>query len=116
MLSHYTPQRRLEETRYSSYSFSTSALDGVSGQSHAPQALYPWERTPPVPIVQEAGWARAVLDTKVREKIILPLPGIELDGPVVQALARHYTDSATQLTHKWLCSRKIKPKKVPIFK
>jgi hypothetical protein len=25
--------------RYSSYSFSTSALDGVSGQRHAPAAL-----------------------------------------------------------------------------
>jgi hypothetical protein len=35
------------ERRYSSYSFSTSALDGVSGQRHAPAALYlrgkdPW--------------------------------------------------------------------------
>jgi hypothetical protein len=116
MLSHYTAQRRLEETRYSSYSFSTSALDGVSGQSHAPPALYPWERTPGTHCA--GGWMgpRAVLDTEVREKILLPLPGIELDGPVVQALARHYTDSATQLTHQWLCSRKIKTKKVPIFK
>jgi hypothetical protein len=32
--------------RYSSYSLSTSALDGVSGQFHAPDALYPRERTP----------------------------------------------------------------------
>jgi hypothetical protein len=29
---------------------------GVSGQQHAPAALYPGERTP-VPIGQEAGWA-----------------------------------------------------------
>jgi hypothetical protein len=29
----------LGERRYSSYSFSTSALDGVSGQLHAPAAL-----------------------------------------------------------------------------
>jgi hypothetical protein len=29
-----------EESRYSSYSFFTSALDGVSGQRHAPAALY----------------------------------------------------------------------------
>jgi hypothetical protein len=29
------------ERRYSSYSFMTSAVDGVSGQHHAPTALYP---------------------------------------------------------------------------
>jgi hypothetical protein len=29
----------LEERKYSSYSFSTSALVGVSGQRHAPAAL-----------------------------------------------------------------------------
>jgi hypothetical protein len=38
-LSHYTPRRRLGERRYSSYSFSTSAVDGVRGQRHAPAAL-----------------------------------------------------------------------------
>jgi hypothetical protein len=38
-LFHYTPRRRLGERRYSSYSFLTSALDGVSGQRHAPAAL-----------------------------------------------------------------------------
>jgi hypothetical protein len=36
--SHYTPWRRLGG-RYSSYSFSTSALDGVSDQRHARAAL-----------------------------------------------------------------------------
>jgi hypothetical protein len=29
----------------------------VSGQRHAPAALYPPGKGPPVPIVQEAGWA-----------------------------------------------------------
>jgi hypothetical protein len=38
--SHYTPWRRLGERRYSSYSFLTSTLDGVSGQRQAPAALY----------------------------------------------------------------------------
>jgi hypothetical protein len=33
--SRYTPWRRLGIEEYSSYSFTTSALDGVSGQSHA---------------------------------------------------------------------------------
>jgi hypothetical protein len=30
---------------------------GVSGQRHAPAALLPPEKGPPVPTVQEAGWA-----------------------------------------------------------
>jgi hypothetical protein len=30
---------------------------GVSGQHHAPAALYPQGKGPPVPIVQETGWA-----------------------------------------------------------
>jgi hypothetical protein len=30
---------------------------GVSGQRHAPAALYPPGKGPPVPIVQKAGWA-----------------------------------------------------------
>jgi hypothetical protein len=38
-LSHYTSWRRLGERRYSSYSFTTSVLDGVSGQLHVPAAL-----------------------------------------------------------------------------
>jgi hypothetical protein len=38
-LSHYTPWRRWGERGYSSYSFSISALDWVSAQSHAPAAL-----------------------------------------------------------------------------
>jgi hypothetical protein len=42
---------------YSSYSFLTLALVGVSGQRHALAVLYPRGKDPPVPIVQEAGWA-----------------------------------------------------------
>jgi hypothetical protein len=48
--------RRRVERRYSSYCFTTSTLDGVSCQRHAPAALYPGERTT-VPTGQEAGWA-----------------------------------------------------------
>jgi hypothetical protein len=53
-LSRYTPCWRLgggRRRRYSCYSFLTSALDGVSGQRLSPG------KRPPVPIVQEAGWA-----------------------------------------------------------
>jgi hypothetical protein len=50
--SHYTPWRRMGERRYSSYSFTTSALDG--GEWSASRLGRP---LPPVPIGQEAGWA-----------------------------------------------------------
>jgi hypothetical protein len=65
------------ERRYSSYSFLTSALDGVSGQRHAPAAFYPGERTPGTHCTGYWVGPRAGLDTEVRRKILLPLPGIE---------------------------------------
>jgi hypothetical protein len=41
-LSHYTPRRRLEERKYSFYSFSTSALDGGErSKSRSGRALHP---------------------------------------------------------------------------
>jgi hypothetical protein len=64
----YTPWRRLGERRYSSYSFSTSALDG-GGQRHAPAALLPQGKEPPVPIVQEAGWSPEQVWTQRMEEI-----------------------------------------------
>jgi hypothetical protein len=61
------------ERRYSSYSFTTSALDGVSGQHHDPAALYPPGKGPPVPIVQEAGWApEPVWTQRLEEKSSAP--------------------------------------------
>jgi hypothetical protein len=60
---------------YSSYSFSTSALDGVSGQRHAPAALLPLGKGPPVPIVEEAGWnSEPVWTQRLEEKSFAP-PG-----------------------------------------
>jgi hypothetical protein len=49
---------------------------GVSGQRYAPAALPPGKR-PPVPTVQEAGWASEPVWTQRLEKNNLPLPGIE---------------------------------------
>jgi hypothetical protein len=79
--SSYTPRWRLGDRRYSSYSFTTSALDGVSGQLHAPTALFPGERTPGTHCT--GGWVgpRPGLDTGVRGKNPLPLPGIEPRSP-----------------------------------
>jgi hypothetical protein len=60
---------------YKSYSFTTSALDGVSGQRHAPAELYSRERTAGTHCT--GGWVdpRAGLDTEARGKILSPLPG-----------------------------------------
>jgi hypothetical protein len=57
ILFHYTPRRAWVERRYmcSSYSFSTSALDGVSGQHHAPAALYPRGKDPRYPLYRRLG-------------------------------------------------------------
>jgi hypothetical protein len=50
---------------------------GVSGQRHAPAALYPGERTPGIHCTR--GWVgpRASLDTAATGKILSPLPGNE---------------------------------------
>jgi hypothetical protein len=49
-MSHYTPWRLLGVRRYSSYSFLTYVLGGVSGQHHTLAVLYLWGKEPPVPI------------------------------------------------------------------
>jgi hypothetical protein len=45
------------ERRYSSDSFSTSALDGGEWSASCPGRALPPGKGPPLPIVQEAGWA-----------------------------------------------------------
>jgi hypothetical protein len=42
---------------YSSYSLLTSALDGGEWSASRPGRALPLGKGPPVPIVQEAGWA-----------------------------------------------------------
>jgi hypothetical protein len=55
---------------------------------------------PPVPIVQEAGWApEPVWTQRLEEKSYRLCRVSNLDRPVVQPVARHYTDWATRLTH-----------------
>jgi hypothetical protein len=91
----YAPWRRLGEKSYSSYSFTASALDGVSCQRHAPTALYHRGRTPCTHLT--GGWVgpRAGLDSEVKGKILCLCRGSSLDRPVNQSVARHYTDWAT---------------------
>jgi hypothetical protein len=55
---------------------------GVSGQRYVPAAIHPPRKGPPVPIVQEAGWAPEPVWTHRRyRKILSPLPGIEHRSP-----------------------------------
>jgi hypothetical protein len=69
---------------------------GVSGQRHAPAALLPPGKGPPVPIVQEAGWdPEPVWTQRLEEKILCPCLGSNPDRPVVQPVVRHYTAWAT---------------------
>jgi hypothetical protein len=73
--------RRLGERMYSSYSFATSALDGGEWSASHPGRALPPEKGPPVPIVQEAGWASEPVWTQRLEEKSLPLPGIEPHSP-----------------------------------
>jgi hypothetical protein len=55
-LSRYTPRRRLAK-KYSFYSLSTSAVDGGEWSASRPGRILTPGKGPPVPVVQEAGWA-----------------------------------------------------------
>jgi hypothetical protein len=57
------------ERMYNSYSFTTSALDGVSGQRHAPAAIYPRGKEPRYRLHRRLGGPTAGLDTEVRGKV-----------------------------------------------
>jgi hypothetical protein len=71
--SRYTPCRRLRERRYSSYSFTTSALDGDEWSTSRPGRALPPAKGPPVPIVQEFGWApEPVWTQRIEEKSFAP--------------------------------------------
>jgi hypothetical protein len=87
-VSRYTPWRRRGESKCSSYSFLNSALDGGEWS-----ASRPGRALPPVPIVQEAGWASEPVWTQgLEEKSFAP---VEDRTPIVQPVVRHYTDWAT---------------------
>jgi hypothetical protein len=80
------------ERRYSSYSFTTSALDGGEWSASRPgRAFTPGGRTPGTQCA--GGWVgpRAGLDTEAIGKILCPYRGSNPDRPVVQPVVRHYT-------------------------
>jgi hypothetical protein len=90
-LSHYTTRWRLGGRRYSSYSFLTWVLDAVSGQRHAPAALYPRGKDPQYPLHRMLGGPHSRSGSRVRRKLLCLCRGSNLDRPLVQSIARHYT-------------------------
>jgi hypothetical protein len=60
----------------------------VSGQRHAPAALYPQRKDPPVPVGQEAGWASELVWTQRLQKKSFAFAGDRT--PVFQSVVRHY--------------------------
>jgi hypothetical protein len=67
---------------------------GVSGQHHAPAALYPPRKGPTVPIGNEAGWAPEPVWTQGLEEEKSSAP-VGDRTPIVQPVVRHYTAWAT---------------------
>jgi hypothetical protein len=83
-LSHYTPRRRFGE-EYSSYSFSTSALDRGEWSASRPGCALSPGKGPPVPIGQVAGWApEPVWTQRLEEKSFHLCRGSNLDRTVIQ--------------------------------
>jgi hypothetical protein len=68
---------------------------GVSGQRHAPAALYPRGKDPRYPLDRRLGGPQSRSGRRDWEKNPLPLSGSNLDHPIVQPVVRHYTDWAT---------------------
>jgi hypothetical protein len=84
---------------YSSYSFSTSILDGAQWSgSHPGRALAPG-KGPRYPLYRRLGGPQSRSGHKrLEEKSFRLCRGSNLDRPGVQPVARHYTDWATRLT------------------
>jgi hypothetical protein len=66
---------------HSSYSFSTAALDGGEWLASRPDRALAPGKGPPVPILQEAGWAPEPVWTQRLEETSLSLQGIKPRSP-----------------------------------
>jgi len=85
------------ERRYSSNSFSTSALDG--GEWSASRSGRTWApgKGPPVPLYRRRGGPQSQSGHRLEEHSFRLCRGSNLDRPVVHPVARHYSDWATRL-------------------
>jgi hypothetical protein len=80
------------ERWYSSYWFLTSVLDGAEWAMSRPGCALALGKRPLVPIVEEAGWAsESIWTQRLEEKFFCLCRGWNLNRPVVQPVARHYT-------------------------
>jgi hypothetical protein len=71
---------------------------GVSGQRHAPAALYPLGKDTRYPLERRAGWASEPVWTQgLEEKSSAPFGD---RTPIVQPVVRHYTAWATAARQK----------------
>jgi hypothetical protein len=92
--SHNTCMEAQGEDIYSSYSFTTSALEGGEWSASCPGRTLPLGKKALVPTV-EAGWApEPVWTQRLEEKSFRLCRGSNLDHLVIQS-ARYYTDWAT---------------------
>jgi hypothetical protein len=92
-------EAHLGDRRYSSYSFLSLALEGGEWSASRPGRALPPGKEPPVPTVQEAGWAPEPVWTQRLEERSRASVGDRT--PAVQSVIRHYTDLATRLRCRW---------------
>jgi hypothetical protein len=79
--------------RYSFYSFTTLTVDGGEWSASRPGRALAAEKGPSVPIVQEAAWVpEPVWTQRLEEKFFTSAGDRTSIVPVVQSVARHYTD------------------------
>jgi hypothetical protein len=98
----------LGDRRCSSYSFLTSALQGGEWSASRPGRALPPGKEPPVPIVQEAGWApEPVWAQRLEEKTSASVGD---RNPAVQSVVRHYTNKESKqfLLEKLIVARAVK--------
>jgi hypothetical protein len=81
------------ERRYSSYTFIFTALEGGEWSASRPGRALPPGKEPPVPTVQEAGWAPEPVWTQRVEENSSANVGNRTQA--VQSVVRPYTDWAT---------------------
>jgi hypothetical protein len=97
--SHYTPWRRFVGEEIQLLLILDLGTRWGWVVSVTPRPCFTSWKEPPVPIGQETGWAREPVWTqRLEEKSFYLCRGSNLDRPVVQPVARHYTDWATRLT------------------
>jgi hypothetical protein len=86
-------EAHLGDRRYSSYSFLSSTIEGGEWSASRPGRALPPGKEPPVPTVQEAGWApEPVWMQRLEEK---SSASVGDRTPAFRSVVRHYTDWAT---------------------